>query len=218
MLARRSLLLIAILVATIPTHAQQFKLLPGTTDSDGLPTSGAKFCLNGPLFTCYPMSSMTQGDVTFDFGLDPHATAIAKPGPGPWILFEATFSGGGSGTLTRYDIIRSEDTYLVSVLANVALTNQSDHAIWHEPRLSQYPLFVTADFLWDFHKKETHFAHHFYTIHVYRYDPNEREYFSVLTYKTRHKYRGLDDTDKINILHPERPEIVRRLYDLHLKP
>jgi hypothetical protein len=195
-------------------HAQQFKLVPGETDADGTPLTGAKVCLNGPLYTCYPMSSLTRGDMTYQFGLDPHATAIATPGPGPWLLFDATFSGGGSGTLTKFEIIRSEGTYLVGVLSGVALTNVSDFKIWHEPSISPYPLVVSADFVWG--KGETHFARHFYVVEVRRYDPVEREYMRVLSYRTSRKYSGGDSTP-IRVIAPERVHILRRLRALHFK-
>jgi hypothetical protein len=206
-------LIVACLLGSAYSQDPLFTLVPGNLDPDGIPISDAKVCLTGAHPTCYHMPDLTRGDVTYVFGLDPHAEAMMAPGPVPWLLFDATYSALGSGSLTQYAILRSEGTYLVDVLSGVALTNVSDHAIWHEPKFSPFPLVVSADFVWG--KNETHFGRHSHTVEVRRYDPDEHEYFRILTYRTSRKYAG-GDSAPIRVLAPERAEILRRLG--HLTP
>jgi hypothetical protein len=210
----KAALIFCLVLAPAPLLAQQLKLVPGSIE-DGIPVTGAKVCLNGPLYTCYSMSSLTRGDVTYVFGLDPHARAISTPGPGPWLLFDATFSAGGKNILTKYEIIRSEDTYLVGVLHGVELTNLGDFKIWNEPAISPFPLVVSADVVPS--KRERQSRPHFYTVEVRRYDPVEREYFRVLSYRTPRKYsRGHSSSTRV--ITPEHARILRRLQTLKLNP
>ncbi len=89
------------------------------------------------------------------------------------------FSGGGSGTLTRYAVLREDcagpvthlDAHSI-VQAKLTLHGlDGAHAVWNEPEISPYPLLVTADFIWDFDAGETHFSQHRFTIAAWRYNP-----------------------------------------------
>lgn len=133
-------------------------------------------------------------------------------------MFSAMFSGGGSGTLTRFAILRMDGTHISNLLPNVALTNNSDNAVWNEPDLSPFPLFVDADYIWNFKAGETHFSKHFFAVEVWRFDPSKDHYVRALTYKTAKRYNGLDAADTINVITPERSEILRRLKSLNRKP
>jgi hypothetical protein len=106
------------------------------------------------------------------------------------------------------------ETHLSNVLPYVALTNNSDEAVWDEPKISLYPLLVTADFIWDFKAGETHFSRHRFTIQVWRFDRAKGRYLLALFYKTTRKYDGLDASDSVNVIAPERAEILRRLRSL----
>ena len=147
----------------------------------------------------------------YQFGLEPTMKRLPLEGGGSWLLFSAMFSGGGSGTLTRYAILRMDGSQIINLLPDVALTNNSDNAVWNEPDLSSFPLFVDADYIWNFKAGETHFSKHFFAVEVWRFDPSKDRYVRALRYKTNKRYNGLDAADSVNVITPERPEILRRL-------
>lgn len=200
-----------------PSNASSFpsaKVFDGKLDTDGLPTSGARLCVEPTLRNCFQMpASSPKGEPPgfYQFGLEPSMKPLPVKGGGSWLLFSATFSGGGSGTLTRFAILRMDGTHINNLLPNVALTNNSDNAVWNEPDLSPFPLFVDADYIWNFKVGETHFSKHFFAVEVWRFDPSKDHYSRALTYKTSKRYDGLDAADPINVIAPERSEILRRL-------
>ena len=216
-LAAKLFFLIFATASFAQTQTNPYIVTPGKTDADDLPSTGAKVCLksNG---SCFQMPDAQNGDVTYHFGIDPHINTLAKTGAPPWLLFDATFSGGGSGTLTRYAILRQEADHLKNVLPKVALTNASEEAVWNDPQLSAHPIFVTADFIWNFDAGEMHFSKHHYSIEVWRYDQNADIYVRVLSYRTAKRYNSLDTADAIQVITPERPEILRCLATLTPKP
>ena len=212
-------LLLTMFTVSALAQARKLTLSAGKTDADGFPLTGASFCLESPQTLCYQMPDLKNGDVTYQFGLEPHAEVLPQAKAGPWFLFSATFSGGGSGTLTRYTILCTEVSHIVNLLPdNVALTNASEHAIWTNIELSPYPILVTADFDWDFDAGETHFARHHYFVNAWRFDPKKNLYEKAFAYRTAKKYDSLDDADTINVIDPERPEILRRLAALNSNP
>jgi hypothetical protein len=164
------------------------------------------------------MPDLANGNVTYQFGLDPHMKIIVPDPSSPWLLFDATFSGGGSGTLTRYAILRVNGYSFTNLLPKLALTNVSDFAVWNEKQFSKYPLLVAADFIWNFDAKETHFGPHYFAIDVWRYSLAANTYQEVITYKTSKRYDGGDSVDAITVITSERAQILRRLSTLHPKP
>jgi hypothetical protein len=93
-------------------------------------------------------------------------------GGGSWVFFSATFSAGGSGTLTRLAILEyqsgeGKSGALVNLLPYVGLTNVSQHALWTVPNASPYPLLIVADFIWG--SGETHFPPHHYAVEAWRF-------------------------------------------------
>src|SRR5580698_2891080 len=143
-----------------------YKVFPGKVDLDGLPTGAARLCLNAQPTQCYslPNGQKDAGSgVEFKFGLEPKAERISVQGGGSLILFSATFSGGGSGSLDELALLRYErDGTLRNLLPVVKLTEQTEHAIWQLPSISSMPVLVTADYVWG--KGETHFAQHLFEI------------------------------------------------------
>jgi hypothetical protein len=216
----KNLPLAILLLCTIslaPVAAAQkatYQVTPGNTDPNGFPLSGASVCLS-PAKVCFQMPDLQRANVTYPFALEPHARAIMED-PSSWLLFDATFSAGGSGTLTRYAVLKPSGDSLINLLPSLALTNQSDFAIWNDTHLSPYPVVISADFVWDFHAGETHFSKHRYRIEVWQYDKPSSLYTKVLSYRTTRRYDGLDDVEKISVITPERSEILRRLTALHL--
>ncbi len=194
----------------------RFRLIGGLPDDFGAsPPAGAKLCLLQPKDDCYqmpPHSADGDSKVIYQFGMNPVSEREPVVGGGSLIFFLATFSGGGSGTLERAAVLRYErDGKIVNMLPYVAVTNQSQRQMWSLPEISRYPVLVTADFRWNFAAKETHFARHLYDVTAYWYNPAKDSYEQAFTYVTKKKYPGLDETDRIRVLGPERDDIVRRL-------
>ena len=198
--------------ATFPA----FTVSEGRLDENGFPTSGAKLCLAATKSICYQMPShIPQGSnqVTYDFGLEPHAKILPLTKGGSWALFSALFSAGGSGTLTRLAILRYQGSdgsggTLTNLLPYVGFTNVSEHAIWNVPSISPCPILVHADFIWG--RNETHFSPHYYKIEAWVFDPATDRYKRAFSYRTRKKYAG-GDSEPISVFKPERAEILRRL-------
>lgn len=194
----------------------RYKQMQGKLDADGLPISGAKLCLLSSSDTCFTMPShaVSENDMKypFQFGLEPKSERLSLANGGSLIFFTGTFSGGGSGLLERLALLRfGYDGKITDLLPYITVTDQSDRAMWQLPAISSYPILVTADFLWDMDAGETHFAHHFYQVRAYHYDPKLDRYVEAFSYKTSRKYAGEDDADRIRVLAPERAEILRRL-------
>lgn len=202
--------------ALSPATFPRFTVAEGQLDENEFPTSGAKLCLEGKKNVCYQMPSHTaegSSQVTYDFGLEPHAKILPLANGGSWALFSAAFSAGGSGTVTRLAILQyqsseGDEGVFVNLLPYIGLTNVSEHVVWKIPSISPYPILVDADFMWG--KGETHFASHHYTIEVWRFDPETDHYRKVISYLTSKKYEG-GDSGPVSVLRPERGEILRRL-------
>jgi hypothetical protein len=117
-----------------------YKVNPGQVDLDGLPTGAAHLCLNARPTHCYSLPNGRkdmQSEIEFKFGLEPKTERISVEGGGSLILFCATFSGGGSGTLDELALLRYEqDGALRNLLPVVQLTEQGDRAIWQLPSVS----------------------------------------------------------------------------------
>jgi len=187
---------------------------PADADGASVPI-GAKLCLLQPRNACYQMPAKMEqvgSKVEYEFGLGPVSERISLKSGGAVIFFLATFSGGGSGTLERAALLRYQpDGTIVNLLPYVAVTNQSQRQMWSLPDFSEYPILVTADFLWDFHARETHFAKHFYQVEGYRFDSRTDRYLKAFSYRTAKKYAGLDAAEGVRVLDPERNEILRHL-------
>ena len=121
------------------------------------------------------------------------------------------FSGCGSGTLTRFSLLTVRGGDFVNLLPKVGLTNQSEYKIWNLPQYSPLPILVTADFIWDFDARETHFAHHYYEVDAYAFDAKAGSYLRRISYRTKRRYAGLDNLDAIHVLEVERPTVVAKL-------
>jgi hypothetical protein len=199
-----------------PTVVHEFppyKVRQGTVDADGLPTGAARLCLDRQPTRCYSLpkgrSDMHSG-VEYQFGLEPKTERISVQGGESLILFSATFSGGGSGSLDELALLRYEqDGALRNLLPVVQLTEQGDRAIWQLPSVSSMPVLMTADYVWG--EGETHFAQHFFEIRAYLYEAASQIYAEKIRYRTDRRYPGLDEVEQVNVLVPERTEILRRL-------
>lgn len=190
----------------------QDRVIPGRQDSDGLPTSPARLCVGAaPVESCYEPPSDE-----FKFGIAPQARTIASLDGYLLVLFTATFSGGGSGLLTNFALLKIQDGALTDLPPRVQLTDQSEYKIWNLPEVSQLPVLVTADFVWDMNAGETHFAPHRYRISAYVFDPLTGKYSERVQYRTKKKYPGEDDVAAIFVIGAEQPVILSALR--HPKP
>ncbi|WP_157466730.1 hypothetical protein [Edaphobacter aggregans] len=153
-----------------------------------------------------------ESTVVYQFGLDPRSERLPLADGGSWAFFTGTFSGGGSGTLERLAVLRFEwdadAGKIVNLLPFMAVTNASDRAMWTVPSASPYPILVRADFIWG--DGETHFGQHYYTVEVWRFEPQSDQYVKAFSYRTKRKYDG-GDSKPVHVLSPERQEIERRL-------
>jgi hypothetical protein len=182
----------------------------GKLDADGLPTSGATLCVFDGRNVCFEMPPKEGSkNLTYEFGLEPHSERLPLADGSSWVFFTAMFSGGGSGTLTRFAVLRySYDGKIENLLPWVGVTNVSQYAMWSLPEVSPYPMLILADFVWG--KGESHFDRHFYNVSVWKFDPKFDHYFQAIEYRTAQKYSSGDD-DRIRVLGLERQEITRRL-------
>lgn len=193
-----------------------FTLQKGQVDQDGFPISGAKLCISKRRNVCYQMPSHTSigsGSVTYEFGLNPHFERVSVLEDSSWVFFSATFSAGGSGTLTRFAMLRYEEDRggerIVNLLPYTGVTNESEQAIWRISRVSKYPILIEADFIWG--EGETHFdSPHFYTVQAWTFNPKSDRYLKAFSYKTSKKYSGGDSTP-IEVLKSERGRILQLL-------
>lgn len=180
---------------------------PGDKDAHGC--SGkrpAQICVESSGF-CYS----PENDRSYVFGLKPKVTQIGNLDARPLLLFQATFSGCGSGTLTSYSLLTFRGGELVNLLPPVKLTEQSEIKWWLLPEISNAPVLATADFIWDTAAGEAHFASHRYRIDGFAYDPKTGIYAGGATYETSSRYPGLDQTDEISILASEKSRIISKL-------
>ncbi|MGO9337159.1 MAG: hypothetical protein ACLPY1_06595 [Terracidiphilus sp.] len=203
----RYIWLIAAFLVGATICLSQYRVLPGKLDADGLPTSSARIC-PGTSGTehCYSPPSDK-----YAFGLEPRARTVGKLDGHDLILFTATFSGGGSGTLTNVALLEEQSCDFVNLLPIVQLTNQSEFRLWNLPDISNAPALATADSAWDLKAGETHFAPHRYTVNMYVFDVKLGRYMQRVGYVTASKYPGLDENDSIHVLDVERPTILARL-------
>lgn len=212
------LLRAAVIASAIASNlaSAQFRVIPGKGNEDGcFPRSPARICLgDAGNDQCFAPASTKL----YIFGLDPQAVQIGKIEGAPLVLFSATFSGCGSGTLTDYSILTIKKNNWVSLAPTIRLTDQSEYKLWNLPSISPYPVFATADFIWDFNaleksggSEETHFARHRYRISAYVFDPKRQRYVQRIGFDTKNKYKGLDEADEIRVLEAERAEVLSRL-------
>jgi hypothetical protein len=183
----------------------QFRVVMGDIDSNGVPITAARLC-SGSVGAerCYEPPKHSP-----PFGLDPKTQEI-KPGSGKrLILFTAESSTNGSGSLKILALLEDRNNQMIDLLPRVTLSNQSEYSFWDLPGLSPMPVLITADFVWA--ESETHFAHHRYRITSYVYDKQKGLYARRDQYVTAEQYPGLDESDAVEVLAPEKPIILSRL-------
>jgi hypothetical protein len=175
-------------------------------DPDGFfPKGPASVCLEAPpQRQCYTAPE--------HFGRIPSVTTVQLDKSTPAILFSAA-SGGVSGWGIHFALLRPgtgkdlENLFM----SDTSVSNQSQHAFWREPAISDAQIFVTADFIWG--PDESHYSEHRYMISAYVRKPSsllDGSYFFYLEdrYMTVRKY---DLEGNADVLSSERQEILARL-------
>lgn len=201
--ARSHLAIWIVFLCALVCHAQ-YHIIPGDTDADGCSgTKPARICIGSTgAEHCYAPPK----EELYTFGLEPNAITAGQIGNRPLILFSAMFSGCGSGTLTDYSLLTIKNGDFVKLSPKIQLTNQSEYQLWHLSQVSQFPVLVTADFIWDF-KTETHFSRHRYKIHAYTFNPAINKYVEKISFSTTKKYPGLDEAGQTEVLSAEKAAI-----------
>lgn len=194
----------------------QYHLIPGKFDEAAGcdPKTPARICLGSGTAHCYAPESTK----VYIFGMEPKAVQVGQLVGQPMILFSAMFSGCGSGTLTDYSLLTVRQGEFVNLLPKVELTNLSEYKSWSLPAVSELPVLVTADFIWDFGNPtnphmpaETHYGDHRYRIHAFVFDARSERYAKAVGYTTSDKYPGEDSEGPMQVLEAERPQILARL-------
>jgi hypothetical protein len=192
----------------------QFTVHSASADCDEVAASGARLCVrNGVIEApCYVLPPHRLGSTTYQFAMEPHAERVSLAAGDSWVLFSGTYSGCGSGTLTRLSMLRyqsaGETGKVIELLPFVAVTNTDQWARWIDPPVSVYPIIVVANAIGA--AGEPHFAAHRYTIAVWLFDPAAGRYGKAVKYVTAKRYDG-GDQGRVRVIEPERPEILRRL-------
>ena len=199
---------VSLLTVVAAGQAAPYRIVNGQTDSDGFPTTPAKICIkSGTGDQCY--SPPSPESPLPPFGLNAAAKDLKLETGAVLTVFTAESSSGGSGSLTSIALLEDRNGQPINLLPDVRVTNQSEYHFWNLPALSAMPVLVTADFVWS--EGETHFSQHRYRITSYVYDKQAGRFVKRDEYVTEKKYVGLDDGDDINVLAPEKVDIIRRL-------
>jgi hypothetical protein len=179
---------------------RQVTIIAGEHDSDGFPLGPASICLEGaPRRQCYTPPKA--------FGNDPTVEIVQLQKDEPALLFSAA-TYGVSGWSVHFALLAGAD--MEDLFADeMTISNQSQHAFWHEPGISESAIFLTAEFVQGPGPDEGHYGPHRFIIsaHFPIPDADGNFYYLQDRYMTVRKY----DYEKDDILAAEKPEILARL-------
>ena len=190
---------------------REVTVLEAELDADGFfPKGPARVCVEGlPQRQCYTAPE--------NFGRDTSVEVIQVERDVPVLFFSAA-SGGVSGFTIHFSLLRPGPGKDLDDLfsSDASVSNQSQHAFWNDPAISDAQIFVTADYIWG--PDESHYSQHRYIISAYVLKPSSlllgrRSYYLEDRYMTAHKY---DLEANADVLAAEKPEIISRLR--RLKP
>jgi len=95
-------------------------------------------------------------------------------------------------------------------MSDISVSNQSQHAFWNDPTISDAPIFVVADFVWG--PDEAHYSPHRFIVSSYVRTHSTllggADYYLEDQYMTVRRY---DSDGNMDILAAEKPEILERL-------
>jgi hypothetical protein len=184
------------------------------------PLSAVEHLALGPVVVCVASAPnaqcFTPPKTNPPFGTAPTAGVIElKPGMDA-LVFEVSATAGGSGSKHLLAVLESqsgEGNSLANLTPNVTFGNQSQYVFWNVPSVSDMPLLVIADAAPSF--GETTFDDHRFLITVYTFYQKFQIYMLRDEYLTSAKYPSLNRVSVINVLEPEREEILARLKAQH---
>jgi len=211
-LGRRFAVLLLVVVSAVGQQAGKLTFQgravtvtdPGTDAEGQFPKGPASVCVEGPpRRQCYTAPK--------EFGRFPSAKPVTLGKDRAAILFSAA-SGGVSGFQIRLALLQPGDDKDLAGLFNtdILLSNQSQSLFWTEPSISEFPIFVTADFVWG--PEDSHYGTHRFTISAYTLRSTEMidepHYYLEDRFMTAKSY---DLQAQGNPLMSEKAEIIERL-------
>ena len=172
----------------------------------------------GPVVVCVASAPMPQcytpPKANPPFGTEPKAKVVQLKSGIDALLFEVRATAGGSGSTHLLALLEpGKGKYLSNLTPDLTFGDQSEYHFWNVPSVSDMPLLVLADASWG--SGETHFSKHHFFVTVYSFDSALRVYSLRDKYLTSGKYASFDEVDVINVLEPEREEILVRLKRQH---
>ncbi len=188
---------------------------PGTQDPDGFyPKGEAKVCVQGQQEKdCY---TAPKG-----VGREPSLSVVELRKGESALFFEAA-SGGVSGFSLHLALLEFCDRVQfpgckVDQLDDLFpyeldVSNQSQHAWWDLPEISDSKVFLTADYVWG--PREAHYSDHRFIVSVYVRRPddfNELTYYLADRFMTVRLYGYKNDGELDDVLGAEKQEILARL-------
>lgn len=184
--------------------------MPAVDPTERLALGPVVVCVESrPISQCYTPPSANP-----PFGTDPKAKVVQLKAGLDALSFEVRATAGGSGSTHLLALlVPGKGKYLWNLTPELTFGDQSEHRLWYVPSISDMPLLVVAEASWG--AGETHFSKHRFFVTVYSFDPALRVYNLRDKYLTSGKYPSLDEVDSINVLEPERGEILARLRRQH---
>jgi len=145
------------------------------------------------------------------YGHSPEASTVRISKDMEALLFSAT-TGGTSGYGIHFALLTKgagrelQDLFFATIEAS----DQSRHALWNEPAISDSRIFVLAEFVWGANEA-THAAHRYL---ISTYVRKSTPVFDIAHYYLEDRYmttQTYDPQSKVDILATEKPEILARL-------
>jgi len=128
----------------------------------------------------------------------------------PALLFSAESDGVSGWEIHFALLLPATEKDLQNVfLSDTTVSNQSQHAFWNDSRISEAPIFLTADYV--FGADEGHYGEHRYVVSAYLMRRSsivdDPDYYLEDRYMTVRRY----DLENADILTSEKQEILARL-------
>jgi pimeloyl-ACP methyl ester carboxylesterase len=201
-------------------EGHQVTLMKPGLDANDLAEETARVCFD---VTSTPQCYSPQHEPGSGWGPDqpigtfPELMPMNLGGGRSALLFTVVARSYGSGATVHYALLRPGRLGSIENLLppDLVLSEISEQDFWSDPSISDAPLLVTADFVWN-GISEGHFSDHRFTVSAYTLaeDPNIPGRFNYVLedrYLTARKYQIASPDASDHVLDAERPEILARL-------
>jgi len=188
-----------------------FTIHAGNLDSDGLPTSDARLCVEGETL-CYSLAANRSRSQNGPFfGLAPKAERVTIQSGDSVVFFSGISSAGGSGFLESFVLLRYDKLGKISnLLPPIQIADGGDRHVWMLSGVSQMPIVAFAQANWG--EGEAHYGdRHFYTVSAYVFDSSAQKYKKGTQYITSEKYYDGEGEKPVMVLTTEKPTILAKL-------